>query len=245
MPLYKKIDSLISEIKQNFKTAISFSLNEEEIKSHLSSFIGEEEGYTPEGFTPPENMKLILQINFEDMPKLEGYPEEGILQVWCSGEMMFDRQEGNEGKVIFHQNTKLPQQKIEIKNTDLIEDPFCLEKPLSINFNEKVNITPSLFTNDFKQFEKELEELEEDETTDSEDYFYEKYEEIENPPHYIGGLPFFTQNDVREEGEITILQLGYCNHLCIGDAGTFQIIIPEEDFKKLNFNNAFCNWDCH
>ena len=245
MPLFKKVDSSISAIKLKFKPAISFSLSEEKIKSYVSSFIGDGEGYIPEGFTPPENMKLILQINFEEMPKLEGYPEEGILQVWCSGSEMFYRNKDNEGKVIFHKDTKLPQQKIEIKNKDLIEDPFYLEKPLSIIFNQKVNITPSLFTNDFEQFEEELTKFEENEDTDAEDYFYEKYEEIENPPHYIGGFPYFTQNDVREEGEITILQLGYCDHLCIGDAGSFQIVIPEEDFKNLNFDNAFCNWDCH
>ena len=116
MPLFKKVDSLISKIKLKFKPAISFSLSEEKIKSYVSSFIGDGEGYIPEGFTPPENMKLILQINFEEMPKLEGYPEEGILQVWCSGSEMFYRNKDNEGKVIFHKDTKLPQQKIEIKN---------------------------------------------------------------------------------------------------------------------------------
>ena len=52
----------------------------------------------------------------------EGYPEEGILQVWCSGADMFYRHEDNQGKVVFHKNTNLPQQKHEFHNTDLIED---------------------------------------------------------------------------------------------------------------------------
>lgn len=248
MSKFQKVDNIINKIKSVSKNANQFILEDKQIESNLSSFIGEGEGYLPEGFTIPKDMKLILQINFAEMQHLDKFPTKGILQVWCSGIEMYNRHEGNEGKVIFHKDTTLPQQNIDLELLYLetvnlaIEDPFYLESPLAITFKEQIKTISSLYTNDFDNLDihEEVDSLDEDE----EELFYDEYDKISNETHYIGGFPYFTQSDIREDGEIAIVQLGYCDNLCIGDAGTFQVIIKEEDFKNLNFENAFCNWDC-
>lgn len=235
----KKIDDFIKKIKNKSKLGNTFLIENKSPESYLSSFIGNGIGYLPEDFNIPENMKIILQINFSEMPKLKNFPTEGVLQVWCSGDQMFDK-ENNEGLIVYHKDLKLKQQKIDKMNFD-IEDPFYIEEALSIKFKEQTETIAGFYTSEFEEFEDEFNNFDRNE----EQEFYEKYENISEPIHYVGGIPYYTQYEVRERNEICLVQLGYCSNLCIGDAGTFQVFIEEEDLINLNFDNAWCYWDCH
>jgi uncharacterized protein YwqG len=236
-----KINNIKEIIFKNKKNIIPFELSNEPV-NYLNSFIGDGIGYIPDGFSPPENMKLILQINLEESQNLENFPEKGILQVWCSGSEMFEK-ENNDGKVIYHKDSRLNSnhQKYELFNC---EDPFYLDEPCKINFKNKTTRSITPYTNEFNTLN--IENLIEELTEEEEEFLYDIIDNNIILNHYLGGYPYFTQEDPREDNdnEISLIQLGYCDFLCIGDSGTFQVFITEEDLINLNFNKAWCNWDC-
>lgn len=77
--------------------------NEKSLPIYSSKFLGKP--YLPTGMEYPkdkENKPMILwaQINFTDIPILEGYPDQGILQFFVSAEW-FDM---DDYRIIFHEN---------------------------------------------------------------------------------------------------------------------------------------------
>ena len=246
MTEFPKVNELVDKFKANVKIANHIVLAPNQINSHMNSFLNDEQGktkgYMPEGFIPPEECKLLIQLNFSQMPELKGYPNSGILQVWTKGDDMFDRHENNDGTVIYHKDTTLLQQDIEIEDP-ATEDPFGLNEALEILFVGKTETYPAFYSNEY--YASGIGEGVEALTEKEQDKLYEIIDETSSHVHYVGGCPYFSQNDITEEGEVVLLQLGYCEHLCIGDAGTFQIVVQKKDLENLDFSNAFCNWDCH
>ena len=75
-----------------------------------------------------------------------------------------------------------------------------------------------------------------------EEYFYS-----ENS--HLLGHPFFTQEDVREEGSrynTLLFQLDSetVDIVMWGDMGVGNFFINAEDLKRLDFSNVLYNWDC-
>lgn len=207
-------------------------------------------------------MKLLVQINFAQLPKLKGYPESGILQIFIS---MHDDLYG------MNYDNKTEQKDFRIK---FIEEPFLEEEELLTDFSfvdipddfyfpvlkegaitgELANETIS--ANDFR-FEKvvckhswDLFESISDDGAEADDLLDEFYETQSGFGHKLGGYPGFTQEDPRQyvDQDYTVLLLQIDSddevELLWGDCGIANFFIKPEDLEKKNFENVIYNWDC-
>ena len=66
-------------------------------------------------------------------------------------------------------------------------------------------------------------------------------------PCQIGGYPFFTQNDPRQEdsNEVLLFQLDSQDHILWGDSGVGNFFISKEDLKNKDFSHVRYYWDCY
>jgi uncharacterized protein YwqG len=84
--LYRIIQKYITEkfISETKKTAVRLKATRGKTKAKETKFGGKP--YIPKGFSYPringEPMVLICQLNFAEIPHLDGYPESGLLQVY-------------------------------------------------------------------------------------------------------------------------------------------------------------------
>ncbi|MDR0946575.1 MAG: DUF1963 domain-containing protein [Ruminococcus sp.] len=84
--LYRIIQKYITEIfiPETKKTAVRLKAKRGKTKAKDTKFGGKP--YMPKGFSYPqingEPMALICQLNFAEIPHLEGYPESGLLQIF-------------------------------------------------------------------------------------------------------------------------------------------------------------------
>lgn len=71
--------------------------------------------------------------------------------------------------------------------------------------------------------------------------------------HRIGGYPYFTQSDPREEHveyrkyDTLLLQIDSHdeNKVMIGDSGVMTFLIPHEKLKACDFSDVLYTWDCY
>jgi uncharacterized protein YwqG len=84
--LYRIIQNFITEkfIPETKKTAVRLKATRGKTKAKDTKFGGKP--YIPKGFSYPringEPMVLICQLNFAEIPHIDGYPESGLLQVY-------------------------------------------------------------------------------------------------------------------------------------------------------------------
>lgn len=204
--------------------------------------------YLPVGVEWPvdstgSKMNLLFQVNLKDI-KLDNFPEAGILEIFASEIMdwpdeckIFIFEEGLEYQ------TNLPEQYME---------EFYIIAPHKININKRYEHMPMSNEESDKILCKLLEnylniscksrwDIKDDE------YYNEIYDEITKSN--IGGYPDFVQDnsgDYNSQKDICILKLDDTSHddLYIGDCGILRVIVPKEDLKNKNFDNAYLDWDC-
>jgi uncharacterized protein YwqG len=66
--------------------------------------------------------------------------------------------------------------------------------------------------------------------------------------HAIGGYPMLTQSDPRQEKDnssILLFQIDSVGEVMIGDCGSMQFFISEEDLKNRDFSNVLYDWACY
>ncbi|EPG7577768.1 MULTISPECIES: YwqG family protein [Providencia] len=210
-------------------------------------------------------LKLLAQINFAQMPKLENYPEKGILQFFIGGDDLYgadfdDRQNQEDFRVVYwediiedpNQLTQDFSEVIAAHNDDYYTPVDCqcrieyalAEQYISIDdfqFGQKILGVDNLY--DYEdQFEGE----------DFYDEWVEPYSDaFASGAHCIGGYPFFTQTDPRTyEEEIQqyelLLQIDSDHEVDIlwGDIGVGNFFIHPDDLKKRDFSRVVYNWDC-
>lgn len=88
-----------------------------------------------------------------------------------------------------------------------------------------------------------------EETGDIDEFYDEFYDLLaeHNCGHALSGYPFFAQHDPREEADqqhILLLQIDSLDDLMIGDCGSMQFFISEENLQQQNFNQTFYDWAC-
>ncbi|HJN37732.1 MAG TPA: YwqG family protein [Gammaproteobacteria bacterium] len=232
-----------------------------------SKFLGTP--YLPKGQTPPqaskstlgtrpeENLYLLAQINFEEMPKLELFPEKGILQFWLAKNNFFGADDDNPTKQNGFRTIYYPEIQKEnlITNLNLLPPPkdFCpFNEPTSeyalafhkqemfvttgdYRFDKLVNIPP--------EYDLGLFDIAYTET-----YFAD--DDSEYAVHQVGGYPNFAQHDPRysknTDKECLLLQIDSDrkNDIWWGDAGCANFFISESNLKKKNFSEVLYHWDC-
>ena len=131
------------------------------------------------------------------------------------------------------------------------DEYFPLDKEYAISFEKAVSfVTPCL--DDFGEYiRKTAKDLafpvyEEENSCDMfGENDFETFCDDNAPFHQIGGLPFFTQSDVRREGDVLLFQMDSEGEIGWGDMGIANFFISLSDLKAHDFTNVLYNWDCY
>lgn len=219
--------------------------------------------YFPLGMEYPKNesgqpLKLLAQINFADVPKhLPHFPTEGILQFYIDGYddvfgLNFKNGQDQAGfRVIFHEEIIQDElQLLQDFSFVTVEDEelyFPVTKEMAVTFAPAIE---PLSVNDFRSYdvyEDIWQEIDDADQYGLDDQFYTSFG---CTGHRIGGYPFFTQADPREDdyfGDSTVLLLqidSVGNHVMWGDTGVGNFFITEDELKRKDFSKVLYNWDC-
>lgn len=250
------------QITATKKESIEITLVPTEQLSLWQSKVGGEP-YLPIGQQYPqslegEDLQLLAQINFAELPENEQYPKSGILQFFINPNddlygLNFDDQQKQDGfSVIFYdtvnQDLALLQQEFPVLD-DGAYSPVSGQSAIHFEKNESY-----IDLNNF-DFSKKVVDPYASDDDEANDNFCEEYTEIFSANgHRLGGYPFFTQSDPREYNEsiqdyVLLLQIDTDDSdgidIMWGDSGVGNFFIHPEDLKKRDFSKVVYNWDCY
>lgn len=219
--------------------------------------------YFPKNMEYPKDendqpMKLLAQINFSEIPSLDLFPKEGLLQFFISAYddtygADFDNETNQKNfRIIYHESTN---------DKDFIEDFSFLPSnkecdfPVEIEAAMSFDLTKQPISIDVLGFDfiEENIPLEQKIIHHSCYDLYELYfEYFSGDGHRIAGYPYFTQVDPRMYAEkykdyrVLLLQIDSDDDInsMFGDVGVANFFITEEDLKKKDFSKVIYNWDC-
>lgn len=234
--------------------------------------------YLPKNFDYPKTpegdyLYLLAQINFAEVPHLEGFPETGILQFYLartpSYGLDFNNPTNQTGfRVLYFPNPDLNEDNL-VTNFDFLptlwednerwDTPFYVYFSYSPHRNDCFSLSFNLKSAPISDCDYRFEELIGTEIREVfEENNYEIWEEYHDKfvvGHKIGGYPYFTQDDPRkliteEEPYILLLQIdsdaSAFEKIFIqwGDVGVCNFWIKESDLKNLDFSKVLYYWDC-
>ena len=260
----KEISLSREEILERLKPTVLKTVKIEATIAHglsltTSRFLGDP--YLPTGNTYPLDekqrpMPLLVQINFAEMPLLEGYPTEGLLQIFLSASTDIDDMYGLNfenplpqinHRILFHEKIDEKCTQIDIPEIDRWHGDFDfpITKSHRLDFKLVEEFVPE---SDFRHqalwgsgYPSEYD-----------DDFCKNYNELaDSSGHKIGGYAYFTQNDPRSyknspyKDHILLLQIDSVNDdICWGDVGVANWFIRAEDLKNKDFSEVMYHWDC-
>lgn len=233
--------------------------------------------YMPVGYQYPMSkttgtpLALLAQINFEEMPSLEGFLQKGILQFFIPydddlyGLDYENPLNQDDFRIIYHGDIdhSADQQKpflIEGKDPGDFLSPIIYGSEYRIVYEQKTRGIPMIHPR-FKELLREkclrylnlevespyrLLDVISDET----------YDKLSAEGHGIGGYPVFVQDDPREyeerywDKEVLLLQLDSdwgeepAGRILWGDVGCANFFIAPGDLEKKKFTDVLYNWAC-
>lgn len=225
-----------------------------------SSFGGQ--FYVPPGFAWPEfkerPMWPLAQLNFAELPHLDGFPDRGILQFFINTDDLYgvdfdNRTEQTGFRVVYHPEpgeVTLPNPELPHPATVYlpVERPIRVSAspatmPMSVwDWRFAHTLAESWRRRVGSEPDPELAYVAWDVLTDVESEVI--------AAHQIGGYAQFTQEDPREyesqwRGHSTVLlQIDSGDGICWGDAGIACFLIEPERLRNLDFSNVLYSWDC-
>lgn len=262
--LPKELLTYQTTLEKTIKPSVSIKAIKRKTTPFESKFGGNP--YLPKGLEHPKDewgnpMRLLAQINFKELPKLEHLPEHGILQFYLSqqDDMMgldFDNPTNQKNfRVLYHKEVIEDEQEL-VDNFSYIEEVdecyLPLNDEMGLEFSKKVE---PVSLNDF-QFHTLIDEemdLEQNIQEGRDRTLWDVYSDYYGGEgHKVGGYAFFTQEDPRgygeglEEYKILLLQIDTDddNDIMWGDCGVGNFFIKEEDLKNQDFSKVLFNWDC-
>jgi len=225
-------------------------------------FISADENFKwPRSEDGEELMTFIMQLNFADLPKLEGFPVSGLIQFWIRGEddlfgLSFD--EGDTGRggllVKFYPGDQIktpassPSDPIPNKLDEYdglgplaVTEPFALIGSEALSFfSREDDLIDEAVTG---LFDWEVRELVEDLHPD---FAFE-------PKSQVGGYPGFIQGDprYRNPGPQTLIfqvesmaTASGSDVILWGDSGNAQVFGDLEDLKRGDVSSFWWDWAC-
>lgn len=213
-----------------------------------SKFLGKP--YLPKNTEYPKdqnNKPMILwaQINFSEVPQLDGYPDSGILQLYMSSDDWYDT---TDYKIIFHDDTaEEAQDDFSFLTEDLYDEvPIYKEhrliftKDAKFGGSEDHRFSMQFDGKEFWEFRDTLNHTEQEEIDKI----------IDGAGHHIGGYAFFTQSDPRDytedkENDLLLLQIDTDDEIMFGDSGVAHLFINPKDLANKKFDKAWFYWDCY
>ncbi|MEG4207599.1 YwqG family protein [Microcoleus sp. Pol7_A1] len=267
-PLSPELEKYRDRIEATIKPYIEIKIqNNDSVNWWQSKFGGLP--YLPKGFEYPKTadgkyLFFLAQINFSEVPPLDSFPEQGILQFYIADDEPYGLEFGNSADVdnsTVEDRFKImyfpqPDFKVEnlITNYDFLPEPelFPISGCCSLQFTKKY---APISTSDYQCTEilgSEIDELFMNHEIEDE---YLKISSFWG--HKIGGYPDFVQNDVREysskydrehKSEILLFQMDTERNDTIyikwGDMGIGNFFINESALRQLDFSKVLYNWDC-
>ena len=268
----QKITDEFAQNSANKQKAIQFSVAKAETTGLTDSKIGgnlyfPKSAEYPHGKNSKQPLRFLAQLNFSQLPKLENFPQSGLLQFFIAQEDVygadFDNPTSQDGfRVLYHKDTS------EETMTDIpVPDDDCFpfgeneQFALTAELTE-MTMTPGDFRFDeaflkvYKKYypDSEAEDVFDIADDDVEGYDAEKFEEVYNNlckgGCRVGGYPYFTQSDPRGDTEelqnhtVLLLQIDSEDEIMWGDCGVANFFITPDDLANLDFSNVLYNWDC-
>lgn len=255
LKLPRELEKYRDKLEESVKPFIRITAEKGKTLAWESKFGGNP--YLPLGYEYPKDpegnpLRLLAQINFEEMPDIGMFPLQGILQLYISAGddvygMDFDQPTSQEKFRVVYIPEVIKDYSRLVKDFGFVGDDgeyLPIEAESKLQF--KVEYAP-VGTGDFR-FEKLFN------TTAYnllEDELYEWYEkQYSSAGHKMGGYAYFTQSDPRDydykEYDILLLQIDTdCEaDIMWGDSGVANFFIRPEDLKNLDFSKVLYNWDC-
>lgn len=228
--------------------------------------------YLPKGFDYPKTpegdyLYLLAQINFREVPRLEGFPEKGILQFYIAGDDLYgcnyeDRMSQTGFRVLYFPDSDLNEDNL-ITNFEFLQNLWDTEStPFSIYTQDKNDCFALTFnqqsapitTSDYK-FDELIGNDVCDAFVNDVELNYE-YNDMYSGGHKLGGYPDCVQEDPRRflpedmEPYILLLQIDTdmesAEEIGIqwGDNGTCNFFIKDSALKRLDFSDIIYDWAC-
>ncbi|MDX8350734.1 YwqG family protein [Cognatiyoonia sp. IB215182] len=243
------------------RPAISLTMVKDQITDDPHSSIGGRPSL-PAGAKWPggrdgKPMIFLAQINFADMPPLDGYPKEGVLSFFVEDNDLngcdFPSKDNTGFKVLYHADPKALQ-RLDLPDHSWEFTPFNAELT-----TQGRRLTGQLASGAISPNSAEGQNLTQDWYPDCPgalwDSFHEALTEAKPALVYYGGHPDFTQDDFRradDDPKLTevLLQLGFVLdrendvEICWGDAGEACFLISKADLAERKFEKVAYNWDC-
>ena len=196
-----------------------------------------------------EPLYLLAQINFADTPRLEHFPERGLLQLFIGASDLygcdFDDPAKSPGFACIYHETIAGPRLTDFSFLKLgAEEYLPLEKPLEARGMTFSLDRMSIDSGDYR-FGTLFSEIAGNDAL-SEAYF----EQRSVPAIRMGGYPSFTQTDPRtygdpaRYGDFTLLTVDTTDGIMWGDSGVAQFFMHEGDLKRRDFSRVAYNWDC-
>jgi uncharacterized protein YwqG len=268
-----ELESFRAAVEKSRKDYVAIKVRKADNTAQWSSkFRGT--AYWPKGMefpTDPRGRPLILlaQINFAEMPSLEGYPDRGILQFFISGEesrdhvwgaILYDEQPYDPKKwfaslqddryfrVVYHDKPIQDESQLVAPPQPVDRYYIPIMEEAQLSFEKR---SEPVLPGDYefrKVFGKEIYDFEEDVANRYMDFAYAW------TPAKIGGYSSFTQRDPREAVPqddwllLMEIQSGQDTggvEVMWGDAGVGGLFIRESDLAKRDFSSVAYYWDNH
>ncbi len=263
-------EPFIQDFLKNEKKAIQLSFVDEGLLDLKTSKAGGR-GYLPKSVNYPVNKKgmplsLLAQINFEEMPFLENFPQQGLLAFYVDMYddligLDFKNQKNTDGfrVLYFAELNEISYTREEQDALFTVFEKEELYKIVSDEFKMTGQIESRVIISNsydfFKAYGKNAYEFYEDAFLEKADDIMDAiYEHIPVAGSLIGGYPFFTQEDPRQyEKHVTETELLFQldtekigdGEIMWGDSGIGNFFISKEDLKKKDFSRVLYNWDCY
>ncbi len=201
-------------------------------------------------------MALLAQLNFAEAPKLEGFPEQGILQFYLSnGDDLYGMCDEDLAKQsgfrILYFPTVVEDKSILVTDFSFLPELDMLPLQASCSLTFRLQQAP-MPVYDYR-FDSLVLGQSRSEMSDELLNACDQYEKrFSSAGHKLGGYPYFTQNDPRHRGKYKnkdydlLFQMDTDGEAGImwGDCGVGNFFIRRQDLQKRDFSRVLYNWDC-
>ncbi|MEP3637536.1 MAG: DUF1963 domain-containing protein [Paracoccaceae bacterium] len=200
----------------------------------------------------------IVQINFAEMPPIEDFPTQGILQIFSALETM-DETGGSDLLIRWDpdpQTVELLEIPDELKTAKSLSHDFskrALNEGLPLQFSTDMAIgNPYNWPHGKNDLCYQNRLPENEETAVIMDDWENRCTRISEGygVHWIGGHPRFVQVDFREYSrqlrhlDRVLFHMGFDEDINVGDAGEVNVMISKDALQRRDFEKAYLSWDC-
>ena len=209
---------------------------------------------------------MLAQINCEQLPENNLYPKKGLLQFWIADTedplygLDYDDPCSNDFKRVLYFSTIGEALPIDDFISDYTFDdcnlPFDADLQFAMSFRKEIEAISLAEKAAHRFFVEKWNET----FSDTIEHFWflpndtcEKIYDLldKEMGHKIGGYPYFTQVDPREENDphtFLLLQIDSDEiedkEIIWGDCGVANFFISPEDIANCKFDDVLYNWDC-